>query len=178
MARLTNNDRDRIVRAMRPEIQSKVKEIKKNLSKIFNEVIMREIPEEVFVFAGKYPQLFTEGDTVYINGSKYSIYISVAKHPVRYFKDFLKVAKTGPKGDEVKELLKSLELEFDKAKIIENKISCALNNISTEKKLKDEFPEAFAVYITLNAKVGEQSSNSCDNIENIRAQLNALKKKE
>lgn len=178
MARLTNNDRDRIVRAMRPEIQSKVKEIKKNLSKIFNEVIMREIPEEVFVYYGKYPQLFSEGDTVYITCGKYSLYIPVVKHPVRYFKDFLKVATTGPEGDKVKELLKSLELEFNKAKIIENKISCALNNISTEKKLKDEFPEAFVAYMTLGAKVGEQSSNSCDSIENIRAQLSALKKKE
>lgn len=173
MARLTNSDRERILRTMKPGIRSKAAKVEEDLSKVLNGIIKEEIPEEVFAFQRKYPKLVIMRDFLCVSVGKYSISIPIAKHPVNFFGDFWKTMKASTGGDEVKRLLDVLKEELEQAYVIEKKIACILDNISTEKRLKDEFPEAYAAYMSLD----DGEVNSCDSIENVRAQLSALKKK-
>lgn len=53
-----------------------------------------------------------------------------------------------------------------------NRVICALENINTEKQLKDNFPEAYKVLMQEKNTVTE---NECDTIENTRAFLSSIK---
>ena len=89
----------------------------------------------------------------------YSEYLDDLK---RYFeKDILEWSK---KAQE----LKKLEKETG------NRITCALDHISTEKQLQDNFPEAYEILIEIKDKQKEESK--CDSIENTRAFLSSLNK--
>lgn len=64
--------------------------------------------------------------------------------------------------------LKKLEKETG------NRVTCALDHISTEKQLQDNFPEAYKILIENKDKQKEESE--CDSIENTRAFLSFLNK--
>jgi hypothetical protein len=64
--------------------------------------------------------------------------------------------------------LKKLEKETG------NRVTCALDHISTEKQLQDNFPEAYKILIENKDKQKEESE--CDSIENTRAFLSSLNK--
>lgn len=59
-----------------------------------------------------------------------------------------------------------------KASNIKNRTKCALENINTTKKLKDNFPEAYVI-LTETSKE-DVKRNECDNIEKLRAELSKL----
>lgn len=64
-------------------------------------------------------------------------------------------------------------IELDrKASNIKNRTKCALENINTTKKLKDNFPEAYVI-LTETSKE-DVKRNECDNIEKLRAELSKL----
>lgn len=54
-----------------------------------------------------------------------------------------------------------------------NRVTCALENIYTEKQLKDNFPEAYK--ILKQEKDNATMENECDTIENTRAFLSSIK---
>lgn len=54
-----------------------------------------------------------------------------------------------------------------------NRTACALENINTEKQLKDNFPEAYK--ILMQGKDSVTTENKCDTIENTRAFLSSIK---
>lgn len=58
-----------------------------------------------------------------------------------------------------------------------HKIECALNSLRTYNRIKENFPEAYAVLIEKVDKetLIENSENLCDSVENIRAELSAKK---
>lgn len=45
------------------------------------------------------------------------------------------------------------------------------------KQLKDQFPEAYKIFLELNNEVEDNSDNLCDSFENIRASLSKFNKK-
>ena len=54
-----------------------------------------------------------------------------------------------------------------------NRTACALENINTEKQLKDNFPEAYK--ILMRGRDNVTTENKCDTIENTRAFLSNIK---
>ena len=65
-----------------------------------------------------------------------------------------------------------------------DKLSCTLSSITTINKLKEEFPEAYTIYVKLYGdpsspckKVKDDKGNKtsmCDNIEKLRAEYNKV----
>lgn len=55
-----------------------------------------------------------------------------------------------------------------------NRVACALDHISTEKQLQDNFPEAYKILTEIKGKQKEE--NKCDSVENTRAFLSSLDK--
>lgn len=49
---------------------------------------------------------------------------------------------------------------------------CALENINTTKQLKDNFPEAYAIFMKIPKE--DVKGNKCDDIEKLRAELSKL----
>lgn len=54
-----------------------------------------------------------------------------------------------------------------------NRTACALENVNTEKQLKDNFPEAYK--ILMQGRDNVTTENKCDTIENTRAFLSSIK---
>ncbi len=78
---------------------------------------------------------------------------------------------------EIQDFCKKL-ISLDKEiKSIKNKLSCLLDHINTTKQLKDQFPEAYKIFLKLNGEVeGDNSDNLCDSFENVRAALSKFNK--
>lgn len=66
---------------------------------------------------------------------------------------------------------KMIELDR-KASNIKNRTKCALENINTTKQLKDNFPEAYAIFMKIPKE--DVKGNECDDIEKLRAELSKL----
>lgn len=77
---------------------------------------------------------------------------------------------------ELKELIKAQRKLFDEKWKFRNQLVCAISNIPSIKKLKDEFPEAYDVYLTITNS--PKSNSGCDTIEEVRAKLSKLSKEE
>lgn len=177
MARLTNSDRERILKGLKPNFYREVEEVKKTMASLINEFLRKNIPDEVFVFMRKYPNLIYSSKTFYVSLKHGSTYIEVIEYPSNHIRDLLYTALDKDKTGKMSNAFDLLKLKAEEARILEKKVSCILANISTEKKLKDEFPEAYKIYINYDEEAGEDSQNMCDNIENVRAELSKLNKK-
>lgn len=55
-------------------------------------------------------------------------------------------------------------------KQLKGQLACTLSKLNSPNKLKNEFPEAYKVYLSLE-EVDKGSENLCDSIENLRAKL-------
>lgn len=56
-----------------------------------------------------------------------------------------------------------------------NRINCTLNTIGTTRKLEQEWPEAYKLYLeSMNMEL-EEKNNGCDQVESLRAELSQLK---
>lgn len=78
---------------------------------------------------------------------------------------------------EVIETAKSVKKLHSKKWKFRNQLFCAIRNISSIKKLKDEFPEAYEVYLEIT-NTPQPKKSGCDSIEAVRAQLSKLTKEE
>lgn len=54
------------------------------------------------------------------------------------------------------------------------RIRCTLEGLRTDSKIKKEFPEAYDAYLKM---MGMPSNNTCDNVEQLRAELTTILKK-
>lgn len=179
MARLTNCDRKQIVKEMTKTISLRSRSIEKEIGLFLNNRIKETIPKDVFDFCKKWTKLISTTKTIYYGGVSgcRSTYFNVIEHPSAFFSNhsggILQFFKEDIEhGDELKNLLTSFDNTCKEEKILINKIICALESISTEKKLKEEFPEVYAAY----TKVPTETDNSCDAIEKVRAELSNYKK--
>lgn len=56
-----------------------------------------------------------------------------------------------------------------------NRINCTLNTIGTTRKLQQEWPEAYNLYLESINMEPEEKNNGCDQVESLRAELSQLK---
>lgn len=77
---------------------------------------------------------------------------------------------------ELEEAVKNQRKLFDEKWKFRNQLVCAISNIPSIKKLKDEFPEAYDAYLIIADKL--KSKPGCDTIEEVRAKLSKLSKEE
>lgn len=175
--RLTNSDRDKIAKnIIAPILKEADKEIE-NFSKFVDEVLKKNLPKDVLEFSEKHLNLLKRRTNFYFSDFSelrlncVSTYIKVSYYIPEYFNENQYSALRN--STEAKIFAKKMKALDEKAVSIKNKTRCALEHINTTKKLKESFPEAYAILFDVTVK--EVKDNECDSIENLRAELSKLK---
>lgn len=212
--KLSKVEREGIVRAMTKNVIGK--ECKPMMNGVEDELttlFMKDIPEEVFEFEKKYPHLIDKGDVILYgydflskeDKEKYDVW-SRWNHtyPCFHVKDIYNkmidgasihgfhlddtlveyIKKNAP---EIAEKIKAITIKRLNLQDWSDKLSCTLSGITTINKLKEEFPEAYTVYVDLYGEPGSpckkvkdnkgNETSMCDNIEKLRAEYNKVVEK-
>lgn len=212
--KLSKAEREGIVRAMTKNvIEKEYRPMMNSVEDELTALFMKDIPEEVFEFEKKYPDLIDKGDvTLYgydflskEDKEKFDIW-SRWNHtyPCFYVKDIYNkmidgasihgfhlndtlveyIKKNAP---EIAEKIKAITIKRLNIQDWSDKLSCTLSGITTINKLKEEFPEAYTVYVDLYGEPGSpckkvkdnkgNETSMCDNIEKLRAEYNKVVEK-
>ena len=208
-------ERKDVVRVMTKNIIDKeYKPIVDNVESELTTLFMKDIPNEVFEFEKKYPHLIDKGDvTLYgydfltkEDKEKYEIW-SRWNHTYPFFHvkniynkmidgvsihgfhlDDTLVEYIKKNAPEIAEKIKTITMKRLDLQDWSDKLSCTLSGITTINKLKEEFPEAYAIYVSLCGESGSSCkkvkdnkgnvTSMCDNIEKLRAEYNKVVDKE
>lgn len=179
--KFTKSERESVVRAMTKNVVEKeYKPIMSNVENELTSLFMKDIPNDVFEFEKKYPHLIDKGDvTLYgydfltkEDKEKYDIFsrwnhIYPCFHVNNIYNKMIDgVSIHGFQLDDtlVKYIKKNVPEIVEKIKAItikrlglqnwSDKLSCTLGAITTINKLKEEFPEAYTVYVKLYGEPG------------------------
>lgn len=212
--KLSKAEREGIVRAMTKNvIEKEYKPMMNGVEDELTALFMKDIPEEVFEFEKKYPHLIDKGDvTLYgydflskEDKEKFDVW-SRWNHtyPCFHVKDIYNkmidgasihgfhlddtlveyIKKNAP---EIVEKIKAITIKRLNLQDWSDKLSCTLSGITTINKLKEEFPEAYTVYVDLYGEPGSpckkvkdnkgNETSMCDNIEKLRAEYNKVVEK-
>lgn len=212
--KLSKAEREGIVRAMTKNvIEKEYRAMMNGVEDELTALFMKDIPEEVFEFEKKYPHLIDKGNvTLYgydflskEDKEKFDIW-SRWNHtyPCFHVKDIYNkmidgasihgfhlddtlveyIKKNAP---EIAEKIKAITIKRLNLQDWSDKLSCTLSGITTINKLKEEFPEAYTVYVDLYGEPGSpckkvkdnkgNETSMCDNIEKLRAEYNKVVEK-
>lgn len=189
MGKLTLKTRDKIVGELLVPIKNSFDNKSKELAKLLQNYIDSVEPIDALNFHNKYPRSLLRKKTIYLHsflnkGFEFSDFILSLSLEKGFFEgvyfdtvsDFYNKLSKIKEYDKVLSILKEM-YEIDKNRIrLKSKLICAIDKIRTEKQLKDDFPEAYKAFILINKNEGVNSSvNKCDDIENVRAELNSFK---
>ena len=212
--KLSKAEREGIVRAMTKNvIEKEYRPMMNGVEDELTALFMKDIPEEVFEFEKKYPHLIDKGDvTLYgydflskEDKEKFDIW-SRWNHtyPCFHVKDIYNKMINGASihgfhlddtlveyikknAPEIAEKIKAITIKRLNLQDWSDKLSCTLSGITTINKLKEEFPEAYTVYVDLYGEPGSpckkvkdnkgNETSMCDNIEKLRAEYNKVVEK-
>lgn len=191
-------------------IEKEHKPIMSNVENELTSLFMKDIPNDVLEFEKKYPHLIDKGDvTLYgydfltkEDKEKYDIcsrwnYIYLCFHVNNIYNKMIDgvsihgfqlndtlvkyIKKNAP---EIAEKIKAITIKRLDLQDWSDKLSCTLGVITTINKLKEEFPEAYTVYVKLYGEPGSpckkvkddkgNETSMCDNIEKLRAEYNKV----
>lgn len=198
--KFTKAEREGVVRAMTKNVVEKeYKPIMSNIENELTSLFMKDIPNEVFEFEKKYPHLIDKGDvTLYgydfltkEDKEKYDVWsrwnhiypcFNVNNNGFQLDDTLVKYVKKN--APEIAEKIKTITIKRLDLQNWSDKLSCTLGAITTINKLKEEFPEAYTIYVKLYGepgvpckKVKDDKGNEtsmCDNIEKLRAEYNKV----
>lgn len=209
--KFTKAERESVVRAMTKNvIEKEYKPIMSNVENELTSLFMKDIPNDVFEFEKKYPHLIDKGDvTLYgydfltkEDKEKYNIcsrwnYTYLCFHVNNIYNKMIDgvsihgfqindtlvkyIKKNAP---EIAGKIKAITIKRLDLQDWSDKLSCTLGVITTINKLKEEFPEAYTVYVKLYGEPGSpckkvkddkgNETSMCDNIEKLRAEYNKV----
>lgn len=208
--KFSKSEREGVVRAMTKNVVEKeYKPIMANVESELTALFMKDIPNEVFEFEKKYPHLIDKGDvTLYgydfltkEDKEKYDIWSRWNTYPCFHVKNIYNkmidgvsihefqldntlveyIKKNAPK---IAEKIKTITIKRLDLQDWSDKLSCTLGAITTINKLKEEFPEAYTIYVKLYGEPGSpckkvkddngNETSMCDNIEKLRAEYNKV----
>lgn len=209
--KFTKSERESVVRAMTKNvIEKECKPIMSNVENELTSLFMKDIPNDVLEFEKKYPHLIDKRDvTLYgydfltkEDKEKYNIcsrwnytYLcfhvnniynkmidGVSIHEYQLNDTLVKYIKKN--APEITEKIKAITIKRLDLQDWSDKLSCTLGVITTINKLKEEFPEAYTVYVKLYGEPGSpckkvkddkgNGTSMCDNIEKLRAEYNKV----
>lgn len=175
--KLTNSDRDFIVKNITNPIKEKIQKLLEEYGSLVDVYLVGEIPNEVREFCEKYPRiakkqshleytsLFTKRQWIYLS-------IPVSEYFPGYFEDENQIYELLNKLPLTEEFKKNVESLLSKQNQLKNKTRCVLEHINTTKQLKDQFPEAYSILMDLS----EKEITKCDSTESLRAELSRMMK--
>lgn len=209
--KFTKAERESVVRAMTKNvIEKEYKPIMSNVENELTSLFMKDIPNDVFEFEKKYPHLIDKGDvTLYgydfltkedkekhnilsrwnhidpcfnVNNIYNKMIDGVSIHEFQLNDTLVKYIKKN--APEIAEKIKAITIKRLGLQDWSDKLSCTLGVITTINKLKEEFPEAYTVYVKLYGEPGSpckkvkddkgNETSMCDNIEKLRAEYNKV----
>lgn len=209
--KFTKAERESVVRAMTKNlVEKEYKPIMSNVENELTSLFMKDIPNEVFEFEKKYPHLIDKGDvTLYgydfltkEDKEKYNVWSrwnhiypcfnvnniynkmidGVSIHGFQLDDTLVKYIKKN--APEIAEKIKTITIKRLDLQNWSDKLSCTLGAITTINKLKEEFPEAYTIYVKLYGEPGSpckkvkddkgNETSMCDNIEKLRAEYNKV----
>lgn len=209
--KFTKAERESVVRAMTKNvIEKEYKPIMSNVENELTSLFMKDIPNDVFEFEKKYPHLIDKGDvTLYgydfltkedkekhnilsrwnhidpcfnVNNIYNKMIDGVSIHEFQLDDTLVKYIKKN--APEIAEKIKAITIKRLDLQDWSDKLSCTLGVITTINKLKEEFPEAYTVYVKLYGEPGSpckkvkddkgNETSMCDNIEKLRAEYNKV----
>ena len=209
--KFTKAERESVVRAMTKNvIEKEYKPIMSNVENELTSLFMKDIPNDVLEFEKKYPHLIDKGDvTLYgydfltnedkekynicsrwnytylcfhVNNIYNKIIDGVSIHGFQLNDTLVKYIKKN--APEIVEKIKAITIKRLDLQDWSDKLSCTLGVITTINKLKEEFPEAYTVYVKLYGEPGSpckkvkddkgNETSMCDNIEKLRAEYNKV----
>ena len=209
--KFTKAERESVVRAMTKNvIEKEYKPIMSNVENELTSLFMKDIPNDVFEFEKKYPHLIDKGDvTLYgydfltkedkekhnilsrwnhidpcfnVNNIYNKMIDGVSIHGFQLDDTLVKYIKKN--APEIAEKIKAITIKRLNLQDWSDKLSCTLGAITTINKLKEEFPEAYTVYVKLYGESGSpykkvkddkgNETSMCDNIEKLRAEYNKV----
>lgn len=209
--KFTKAEREGVVRAMTKNVVEKeYKPIMSNVENELTSLFMKDIPNEVFEFEKKYPYLIDKDDvTLYgydfltkedkekycvwsrwnytypcfhVNNIYNKMIDGASIHSFNLGDTLVKYIKKN--APEIAEKIKTITIKRLDLQNWSDKLSCTLGAITTINKLKEEFPEAYAIYVKLYGEPGapykkvkddkDNETSMCDNIEKLRAEYNKV----
>lgn len=209
--KFTKAERESVVRAMTKNvIEKEYKPIMSNVENELTSLFMKDIPNDVFEFEKKYPHLIDKGDvTLYgydfltkedkekhnilsgwnhidpcfhVNNIYNKMIDGVSIHEFQLNDTLVKYIKKN--APEIAEKIKAITIKRLDLQDWSDKLFCTLGVITTINKLKEEFPEAYTVYVKLYGEPGSpckkvkddkgNKTSMCDNIEKLRAEYNKV----
>ena len=209
--KFTKAERESVVRAMTKNvIEKEYKPIMSNVENELTSLFMKDIPNDVFEFEKKYPHLIDKGDvTLYgydfltkedkekhnilsrwnhidpcfnVNNIYNKMIDGVSIHGFQLDDTLVKYIKKN--APEIAEKIKTITIKRLDLQDWSDKLFCTLGAITTINKLKEEFPEAYTVYVKLYGEPGSpckkvkddkgNETSMCDNIEKLRAEYNKV----
>lgn len=177
--RLTNDDRDRIVegilKPIKKEISLKAEEFGKN---VLDPILLRDTPEEIILFRVKYERLLSIKESFsffdfFKDRSSYDFINIPVKNFIVNYHDKERFIEEILSLKEGVVFVKEINQLRTKKKSLKGRTKCVLENIRTTKQLKDQFPEAYLILMDVPKEMVK--NNSCDDIENLRAELSKYK---
>lgn len=209
--KFTKAERESVVRPMTKNvIEKEYKPIMSNVENELTSLFMKDNPNDVFEFEKKYPHLIDKGDvTLYgydfltkedkekynilsrwnhidpcfnVNNIYNKMIDGVSIHEFQLDDTLVKYIKKN--APEIAEKIKAITIKRLDLQDWSDKLSCTLGVITTINKLKEEFPEAYTVYVKLYGEPGSpckkvkddkgNETSMCDNIEKLRAEYNKV----
>lgn len=174
--RLSQKEIDFICEELLKPLRNRVEEVKKKIAAKAIEFIDSNTPPELLPFIKSNNPFLKAMNVMFFGRLKFEDrYIPLGEY----------VANNSSLEDkariECEGLINEIESVYDELNRTRNRIICALNTIGTTRKLEQEWPEAYQIYIN-HLKEGESSESTpvtgCDQVESLRAELSSLKQPE
>ena len=165
--RLSQKEIDFICKELLEPLRNRVEEVKKKIAAKAIEFIDSNTPPELLPFIKSNSPFLKAMNVMFFGSLRFEDrYIHLGEYVADNWLLEDK-ARTDCEG-----LINDIESVYDELNRTRNRINCALNTIGTTKKLEQEWPEAYQIYI--NHLKEEESSEStpvpgCDQVESLRA---------
>lgn len=183
--RLTNENRSDIKNILSKPLKAEVLKRTEKWGEYLQKLIIDNTPEELLITRDHYPQCLKI--TSYIDCSLMGVAQPLRKQlhlescyiKVEWFIEdsFSFEDLQAEEKNSIIDYAKALgEAQFAYRQMC-NKLDCALENYRTSNQLKNDFPEAYNALLQSYNIIGGGKSR-CDNVENLRAELNQLKNDE
>ena len=170
--KLSQKDISNIRERLLEPLTSKMEDIKKQIGERMVKIIDGETPEELLPFVKENSSFVKTTKYIYLWNIDYSDkYITIDEFVSG---NDTVIYKASMQCEDMVNQIKSVRQDI---KQMTNKINCTLNTIGTTRRLQQEWPEAYKLYLeSMNMNMEpEEKNNGCDQVESLRAELSQLK---
>lgn len=168
--RLSQKDISNIRGKLLEPFYDKIEDIKRQIGERMVKIIDGETPEELLPFVKE--------NSSFVKTTKY-IYLYNLDCSDRSITldEFVSGNDTviGHASMKCKDMVNQINSVKQDINQMTNRINCTLNTIGTTRKLEQEWPEAYKLYLESMNMEPEEKNNGCDQVESLRAELSQLK---